>query len=87
MKAACDPYLPAVRWFPAKETWLAGSVSAAIQNAQVSLVDGLTVFAGPDMDSMNATFRVADNTHLNDAGAAQAALLSYNAMHASGAPF
>jgi hypothetical protein len=37
-------------------------------------------------DTLNATNRLADNTHLNDTGAAAAALLVYNAMHASGAP-
>jgi hypothetical protein len=31
--------------------------------------------------------RNSDNTHLNDTGAAAAALLVYNAMHGSGAPF
>lgn len=75
------------RFFICKETWIFGSVSAAVQAAQTGIVNGTTIFSGGDLDSLNATNRQADNTHFNDTGAAAAATLVYNAMHASGAPF
>lgn len=75
------------RIFVLKETWNAGSVSAGVQAAQVAAINGTNVFDGGNMDSLNATNRIADNTHLNDTGAAATATLVYNAMHASGAPF
>lgn len=75
------------RIFIAEETWFSGSVVAAVQAAQIAAVDGVTIFSGGNLDSLNATNRVADNSHFNDTGAAAAATLIYNAMHASGAPF
>ena len=75
------------RFFVNKETWVGGVVTPAVQAAQTGVVDNSTFWAGADMDSLNATNRIADNTHLNDTGAAAAATLIYNAMHASGAPF
>ncbi|NUU39633.1 sialate O-acetylesterase [Tardiphaga robiniae] len=87
LKAAVDVYLPSVRWFVATESWLSGSVSSAVQAAQAAVVDNVTVFAGANMDSLTSSHRLPDNTHLNDAGAAQAAALTYTAMRASGAPF
>ncbi len=59
----------------AKETWIGGTTSSAIQAAQASVVDNITVFAGADMDSLNATNRQADNTHLNATGRTAAAAL------------
>ena len=58
-----------------------------MQAAQVALANGTTVFAGGDLDTLNATNRQADNTHFNDTGAAAAATLIWNAMHASGSPY
>lgn len=87
LKAAVDLYLPGVRWIVSRESWISGVTSAAVQAAQAAFVDNVTVFAGANFDSMNATFRDADNTHLNDTGAANAASLLFTAMHASGAPF
>jgi hypothetical protein len=59
--------------------------------ASPALAQGTVTRVGPislgNIDSLNATNRIADNTHLNDTGAAAAATLVYNAMHASGAPF
>jgi hypothetical protein len=75
------------RLFVNRETWISGTVSAAVQAAQVALPNGTTIFAGGNIDSLNAANRVADNTHFNDAGAAAAATLVYNAMVASGAPY
>lgn len=75
------------RFFINKQTWLAGAVSAAVQAAQVGLANGTTIFAGGDLDTLNATNRQADNTHFNDTGAAAGATLIWNAMHASGPPY
>lgn len=75
------------RFFVAVETWDAGAVSSGVQAAQAAVVDSVTVFASGNIDTLNAANRIADNTHLNDAGIAAAATLVYNAMHASGAPF
>lgn len=75
------------RIFPCKETWIGGSVSSAVQAAQVAAVDNVTIFSGGDLDSFNATNRQSDNTHFNDTGAAAVATAVYNAMHASGSPY
>jgi hypothetical protein len=50
-------------------------------------VNGTTVFQSGDIDTLTAASRQGDNVHLNDAGAASAATLIYNAMHASGGVF
>lgn len=75
------------RIFINKQTWLAGAVSAAVQAAQVALPNGTTIFAGGDLDTLNATNRQADNTHFNDTGAASGATLIWDAMHTSGSPY
>lgn len=76
------------RIFVNKETWLAGAVDANVQAAQFTdIPNGTTRFQGADADSLNAANRQADNTHFNDAGMAALALLIYNAMAASGAPY
>lgn len=75
------------RVFVTRETWFLGTTYATIQGAQTALVNGTTIFSGGDWDSLDATNRQADNTHWNDTGLAAAALLTYNAMHASGAPY
>lgn len=74
------------RFFVNTETWISGTTSATIQAAQAALPNGTTFFAGGNIDTLNGTSRY-DNTHLTDAGAASAATLVYNAIHASGAPF
>lgn len=75
------------RIFINKQTWISGTVSAAVQAAQDALPNGTTIFAGGNLDTLDATNRQIDNTHLNDTGAAAAATLVWNAMHASGAPY
>jgi hypothetical protein len=75
------------RMFVALETWLSGSTSATIRAAQAAVVNGTTILQSGDIDTINATGRQADNTHLNDTGAPTAATLIYNALHASGSPF
>lgn len=79
--------LTGFRSFVIEETWDAGSVSTAVQNAQIALVNNTTIFSGGNLDTLNATFRNPDNVHFNDAGAAAAASIVYTAMHASGSPF
>lgn len=79
--------IPNVRWFVARETWITGSVSSAIAAAQLALINNTQIFSAGNMDSLDATNRQGDNTHLNATGQANAASLTYNAMHASGAPF
>jgi hypothetical protein len=74
------------RFFVAKETWFGGVTSAPVAAAQAAIVNGTTIFASGNIDSLNNSNRI-DTTHLNDVGAAAAATLIYNAMHASGAPF
>lgn len=75
------------RFFVNKETWSGGAVLSGVQTAQAAVVNSSTVWAGANMDSLTATSRLTDNTHLNDAGMASAATLIYNAMVASGAPY
>jgi hypothetical protein len=75
------------RFFINVETWAAGSVSAAVQAAQAAFVDNVSVFAGGNLDTLNATYRHPDNVHFKDNGAASAATLIHNAMRASGAPY
>lgn len=75
------------RIFVNSESWSAGATASAVTSAQAAVVNGTTVFAGANWDSLDATNRQADNTHFNDTGAASAATLVYNAMHATGSPF
>jgi hypothetical protein len=75
------------RVFLCEETWIYGTVSAGVQAAQIAAVNNTTIFSGGNLDSLNATNRQADNTHFNDTGAAAAATIVYNAMHASGSPY
>jgi hypothetical protein len=75
------------RFFVNSESWSGGTTSSNVTNAQAAVIDNSTVFAGGNLDSLNATNRLSDNTHLNDTGMANAATLIFNAMHASGTPF
>jgi len=72
-----------VKWTVAKETWFVGAVSAAVQAAQLALVDNVSIFAGENMDdNINATQRVGDNTHLNATGGNTATSLAIAAITA-----
>jgi hypothetical protein len=76
------------RFFVAVETWNGTAVVTAIQNAQAAVVNGTTVFASGNIDTIGCGSRLAaDCIHLNDAGMATAAGLIVTAMHASGVPF
>lgn len=78
-----------VPWFVNTETWASGSVCAAVQAAQAAVVNHPNnIWAGYNLDGLNATFRQSDNTHLNDTGAATYATGMAAALHASGiSPF
>ena len=70
------------------ETLTAGATNSTIRAAQAAVVNGTTIFQGGDLDTLTGgTNRQVDGTHLTDSGAASAATLIYNAMHASGAPY
>lgn len=75
------------RIFINKETYFAGAVSSAVQNAQLSFANGSTIFNGADLDALGSGYRQPDNVHFNDAGAEAAATAIVAAMVASGAPF
>lgn len=75
------------RIFIPRESWILGATSNAIRAAQAALMNGTTVFSGGNLDSLTAASRQADNTHWNDLGAVSAALLVYNAVHATGSPY
>lgn len=81
MKARVDADLP-VKWMVAKESWIVGVTSATVQAAQLALVDNVSIFAGENMDSIDATGRVADNTHLNATGGNSAATMGIAAVTA-----
>lgn len=75
-------------WLIAQETWNAGIISTAVQNAQTGIVNhALGIYAGPNADSLNASYRQVDNTHWNDAGSDAYASLWLSALQASGSPF
>lgn len=74
------------RMFVCTETYSLSTTSATIQAAQAGVRDGVTVFDGGNLDSLDDTNR-QDTTHFNDAGALAAATLIEAAMHASGSPF
>jgi len=52
----------------ARETWINGVTSSTIEAAQAALVGNVTVLAGENMNSINASGRQPDNTHLNQTG-------------------
>lgn len=80
-------------WYVAKQTY-DGATSAAIQAAQAAVVNGTTVFAGPNADSLvgsvcgvgaNAACRNStDNVHWTDNGSFSYAALWVTALHTGG---
>lgn len=59
------------------ETWNAGAPSATIQAAQAAVLNGTTIVQGANSDSLNNTYRQADQVHFNDTGAdAEATLIA-----------
>lgn len=75
------------RMFINVETWAAGVVNAGVQAAQAAFANGVDIFVGGNLDTLNATYRHADNVHFKDNGGVSAAALIHSAMAASGAPY
>lgn len=70
-------------WILAKSTYIPGGLtSAAIRAAITALVDNVNIFAGPDCDTLNGTYRY-DDQHWNAAGNAAAAALWTSAIRAA----
>jgi hypothetical protein len=73
-------YWPAVRIYPAQETWINGLTSAAVSAAQAAVVNPANnVFAGPNLDLRGAAYRQSDNTHWNYSPGALAVASDWNA--------
>lgn len=70
-------------WLIAKGTLYLGAASTAIRAAQTALVNGSTVLAGPDTDTLTGTNRRPDNTHFSLTGADAAATLWTAAIQAA----
>ncbi|MBY3225251.1 sialate O-acetylesterase [Rhizobium laguerreae] len=66
----------------AAESYYYGATSAAVVAAQAAVVNGTTVFAGENVDSIGSGGRY-DNTHLNETGADQRATLAVAALMAA----
>lgn len=66
--------IPSCPILVAQESYYYGATSAAVLAAQAAAVNGTTVFAGENLDSLGPAYRY-DNTHLNEAGADQRAVL------------
>ena len=83
-------------WYIAKQTYVQGSTSPAVQAAQAAAPNGTTIFAGPNADplagnvcgpSANEACRQFDNLHWSDNGSYSYAAAWLSALVASGAPF
>jgi hypothetical protein len=87
------------RWLVAEQTYdgTANPGNPTIQGAQAAVVNGTTIFAGPNADSLvgsvcgspatSACRQSIDGIHFTDAGSLSYAALWQTALHASGAPF
>lgn len=62
-------------WFIGRSTYVSGVTNASIRAACTAAVNGTTVFAGADTDTLNASSRQSDNLHFNASGANSAATL------------
>jgi hypothetical protein len=81
-------------WYIAKQTWYTcACVSAAVQAAQAALVNGTSVFAGPNADALTgnacgspatSACRQADNVHWTDNGSLSYAAAWVTALHTGG---
>lgn len=76
----CGP-LDGAKWMVAKETRYIGNNSAAVQAAQLALVNNVDIFAGENMDSIGSGGRT-DDTHLNATGYASAVTMGIAAITA-----
>lgn len=73
--------IPACPILVAQESYYYGATSPAVLAAQAGVVNGTTVFAGENVESIGASGRY-DNTHLNETGADQRATLAVAALMA-----
>ena len=55
-------------------------INTAVREAQQSLVNNRTIFAGPDSDTLGANMRMADGCHLSESGVAAHAQLWLEAL-------
>lgn len=69
-------------WIIPRETYVTGTTSTAIRNAQAELAAEAGNMAGPDFDAYGAAYRGADNIHQNQAGRDAMALAWYNLLAA-----
>jgi hypothetical protein len=68
-----------------KITMLSNSVNATLQSSQAGLVNSVTTFTGPDIDSLTGgTNRVGDGTHLTLTGETNAIVLVDTALSNAG---
>jgi hypothetical protein len=68
-------------WFVAKGSYVDGSYSVAVRTAQTQIVNGTTIFAGADTDTLGGANR-SDGVHLSSAGCDANATLWKNALDA-----
>jgi hypothetical protein len=69
-------------WLIARCTYISGATSSGIRAAQAAAVNGTTVFAGPDTDTLTSSHRQADNTHFDEGGGIAAGNLWAAAVNA-----
>jgi hypothetical protein len=69
-------------WFVGKSTYRFGVVDTDIQNACDNVVNGSTVYAGANTDTLSGANRQADDLHFSSTGAAAAAALWVTAIQA-----
>lgn len=68
LKASVVGYGVSAPWFVAKSTMLSNVVNPVIQGAQVAVVNGSSVYAGPDIDQFTGVTNLADGTHMTLVG-------------------
>lgn len=74
--------------FIAHESWNVGVTSSNVTNAQDAAVNHANgIWAGPNSDVYNNSYRQSDQTHFNDPGAPLYAADWVTALHAFGVPF
>lgn len=70
-------------WLLAKSTYVpGGATSAPVRAAITALINGTTILAGPDCDTLGSSYRY-DDQHWNTSGNSAAALLWRNSIQAA----
>lgn len=73
------------KWMLAKSTVVSGVSYTPVRAAVDALVDGVDIYAGPDVDTLlGPTYRLADNTHLTATGLDTVALAFKNLVNSNG---